>query len=87
MEIHYYIPKRIKVTKHFDEKYNYALLNENGKKIFIDAFEERLNSVFEHTVLKRKVTYKQAIKLDGYKLIKNLLENKKFIPFDMEDKK
>lgn len=79
--------KRIKVEKHFDEKYNYALLNENGKKIFIDAFEERLNSTFEHDGLKRKITYKQAIKLDGYKLVKNFLENKKFIPFNLDDKR
>ncbi len=79
--------KKLKVTKHFDEKYNYALLNESGKKIFIDAFEERLNSTFDHSVLKRKITYKQAIKLDGYKLIKNFLEGREFRPFDVEGKK
>lgn len=76
--------KKIKVEKHFDSKYNYALLNEEGKKIFINAFEERLNSTFEHATLKRKITYKQAIKLEGYKLIKNLLENKEFITFSID---
>lgn len=79
--------RRIKVEKHFDPKYNFALLNEEGKKIFIDGFEERLNSTFEHASLKRKITYKQAIKLDGYKLIKNLLEDKEFNTFNIDLKK
>ena len=56
----------------------YCILNETGKKIFIQAFEERINSVFEHKQLKRKTTYKNAIKLDGYKLIKFILEGKPF---------
>ena len=78
--------KKIKVEKHFEEKLNYSLLNEEGKKIFIEAFENRINQTFEHPKLKRKITYKQAIRLDGYKLIKYIIEDKEFIPFDLEKK-
>ena len=78
--------KKIKVEKHFEEKLNYSLLNEDGKKIFIEAFENRINQTFEHPKLKRKITFKQAIKLDGYKLIKFILEKKEFCPFDLEKK-
>lgn len=78
--------KKIKIEKHFESKYNYALLNDEGKKIFIDAFEERINQTFMHTKLKRQISYKHAIKLDGYKFIKYITENKEFIPFDMENK-
>ncbi len=78
--------KKIKVEKHFEEKLNYSLLNEEGKKIFIEAFENRINQTFEHAKLRRKITFKQAIKLDGYKLIKFILENKEFYPFDLEKK-
>ena len=78
--------RKINVEKHFEEKLNYSLLNENGKKIFIEAFEDRLNQTFEHSKLNRKITYKQAIKLDGYKLIKYIMEGKEFIPFDLEKK-
>ena len=78
--------KKLKVEKHFEEKLNYSLLNEEGKKIFIEAFENRINQTFEHEKLNRKITYKQAIKLDGYKLIKYILEGKEFIPFDFEKK-
>lgn len=78
--------KKIKVEKHFDEKLNYSLLNDEGKKIFIEAFEDRINQTFEHPTLKRKITYKQSIKLDGYKLIKYIIEQKKFEPFNIEKK-
>ncbi|AGL00113.1 type I-B CRISPR-associated endonuclease Cas1b [Desulfoscipio gibsoniae] len=79
--------RKITVEKHFDKKLNYALLNEIGRKTFIEAFEERLNQTFEHQTLKRRCSYKQAIRLDGYKLIKHILEGKNFVPFCMEDKK
>jgi CRISPR-associated protein Cas1 len=78
--------KRLQVAKHFDKKVNYCLLNEDGRKIFITAFEERLESVFMHSKLKRKVTYRTAIKLDCYKLIKFILEDKEFKPFSLKEK-
>ena len=77
--------RKLSVEKHFDKKLNYSLLNEEGRNIFIKAFEERLESVFEHPKLKRKVSYRTAIKLDCYKLIKYILEDKKFIPFSLKE--
>ncbi len=59
--------KKLVINKHFDRKVNYALLNEEGKKIFIKAFEDRINEKFKHPKLKRKTSYKNAIKLDAYK--------------------
>lgn len=77
--------RRLQVEKHFDKKVNYCLLNEEGRKIFIEAFEERIESVFVHSKLKRKVTYRTAIKLDCYKLIKYILEGKEFVPFSLKN--
>ena len=77
--------RRLQVEKHFERKVNYCLLNEEGRNIFIKAFEERLESVFQHPKLKRKVSYKTAIKLDCYKLIKFIMEDKEFIPFTLKD--
>lgn len=77
--------RRLQVEKHFDKKVNYCLLNEEGRKIFIEAFEARMESVFVHSKLKRKVTYRTAIKLDCYKLIKYILEGKEFTPFLLKD--
>ncbi|WP_419677603.1 type I-B CRISPR-associated endonuclease Cas1b [Aliarcobacter lanthieri] len=78
--------KKLQVEKHFDKSLNYALLNEDGKKVFIDAFETRLNETFMHPKLKRKTTYKNCLKLEGYKLIKHIVEKKEFIPFRLKDK-
>lgn len=77
--------KKIQVSKHFDKKVNYCLLNEEGRQIFIKAFEERLESVFNHEKLKRRVSYRTAIKLDCYKLIKYIMEDKTFTPFSLKE--
>lgn len=76
---------RLQVEKHFEKNVNYCILNEDGRKIFVKAFEERMENVFEHERLKRKVTYRTALKLDCYKLIKNILEEKEFIPFSLKE--
>lgn len=78
--------KQLQVSKHFDKNLNYALLNEAGKKIFINAFETRLNETFMHPKLKRKTSLKHCIKLDGYKLVKFILEGKDFKPFNLKEK-
>lgn len=77
--------KQIQVSKHFDKKMNYCLLNDEGRKIFIEAFEKRLETVFNHPKLKRKVSYNTAMKLDCYKLIKTIMENKEFKPFNIKE--
>lgn len=79
--------KRLQVEKHFERKVNYCVLNETGRNIFIEEFENRLESVFVHSKLNRKVSYRTAIKLDCYKLIKYLLEDKEFIPFSIKEKR
>lgn len=77
--------RRIQVEKHFVKDVNYCILNEEGRKIFIKAFEERMDSIFMHSKLKRKVSYRTALKLDCYKLIKNILEEKEFIPYSIKE--
>ena len=79
--------RKLQVTKHFDKSLNYALLNEDGKRIFVEAFETRINESFKHTKLKRLTTYKNAIKLDGYKLIKMLNSGEVFHPFNLKEKR
>lgn len=77
--------RKLTVARHFRKELNYCLLNDSGKQIFIKEFDERLHKVFQHQGLKRKVSYETAIKLDGYKLIKYLMEDKAFKPFSAKD--
>ena len=77
--------RKIQVSKHFDKSVNACLLNDEGRKIFIEAFEARMETVFEHPRLNRKVSYRTAIKLDCYKLIKAIMEDTEFVPFSMKE--
>ncbi len=69
--------------QHFDQKLNRCLLNEKGKKIFIKAFEDRLNETIKHRALNRSVSYKHLIKLECYKISKQLLNLEEYKPFKM----
>lgn len=75
--------KREIQEKHFDKKMNKCLLNESGKKIFVKAFEDRLNETIQHRSLKRQVSYKHLMKLECYKLSKHLLGMEEYKPFKM----
>lgn len=77
--------KKLVVNKHFEKKLNYCLLNDAGKKIFIQELEKRFEKVFEHKKLRRKTTYRTALKIEGYKLIKTIMEGKEFVPFSLKE--
>lgn len=77
--------RKINVDKHFEKNVNYCMLNEEGRKIYIQALEERLEAVKEHKKLKRRVSMKTCIKLDGYKLLKMIMEGKEFKPYSLKD--
>lgn len=61
--------------KHFDKHLNGCFLNENGKKIFMKAWEERLGETIMHRTLKKSVSYKSLVKLECYKLAKYILKD------------
>jgi len=69
--------------RHFDNKLNKCILNVFGKKIFVKAFEDRLNETIQHRSLKRNVSYRHLLKLECYKLTKHLLEMEEYKPFKM----
>lgn len=69
--------------KHFENKLNCCLLNPNGKKIFVKAFEDRLCETIKHRSLKRNVSYRHLIKLECYKICKHLLNIEEYKPFKM----
>lgn len=70
-------------AKHFDNKMNRCLLNPTGKKIFVKAFEDRLNETIKHRSLNKSVSYKHLMKLECYKLCKHLLGMEEYKPFKM----
>jgi CRISP-associated protein Cas1 len=75
--------KKIITDSSFDKKISRVLLNENGRKLFITHFEERLNETIKHRTLNREVSYKHLIKLECYKLAKHLLGMEEYKVFKM----
>ena len=75
--------KKMIQPQHFDRKLNSCLLNQSGKKIFVQAMEERYKETIRHKWLGRNVSYKQLIKRECYKLVKHLLGIEEYKPFKM----
>jgi len=65
----------------FDQSMNCTYLNELGRKKFLRAYEEKLSSTIKHRKLKRKVSYKQLILLECFKLTKHLIGDEIYKPF------
>lgn len=55
-----------------------VLLNENGRKKFIKAWTDKLNTTVKHRKLKRNVSYQYFIRLECYKLIKHCIDDEKY---------
>ncbi|WP_055106669.1 type I-B CRISPR-associated endonuclease Cas1b [Paenibacillus ihumii] len=67
--------------KHFENAEGFVYLNEDGRKIFLAAFDEKMKSTFKHRKLKRNVSYRYLIRLEAYKLIKHVIGDEKYKPF------
>ena len=68
-------------AEHFGEELGGVYLNAEGRRVFLQAWEERLQSTFEHRRLKRRVSYRTAVRLDLYKIEKHLIGEKPYEPF------
>ncbi|MCK9347177.1 MAG: type I-B CRISPR-associated endonuclease Cas1b [Bacteroidales bacterium] len=75
--------KKMIQTGDFEETMNRIVLRTNGKKTFVQAFEDRLTETINHRTLNRSVSYKHLIKLECYKLQKHILEIEEYKPFKM----
>lgn len=58
--------------EHFDTSLGGCYLNETGKKLFLGALQERMDSTIKHRKLGRHVSYRHLIRLECYKLIRHL---------------
>ena len=77
------INNQIIKESHFDKKLNFCYLNEDGRRLFLQQFDEKLKTTINHKDLKRKVSYQYLIRLECYKLIKHLLEDKEYKGFQI----
>lgn len=75
------INKRSLTKKHFDYlEGKVCYLNEEGKKRFIAAWEDRLRMTVKHRTLKRNTSYRYMIRLECYKLVKHVIDDETYKP-------
>ncbi|MBE8538696.1 type I-B CRISPR-associated endonuclease Cas1b [Geoglobus acetivorans] len=77
------VNRKVVTEGDFDDRFNGVLLNENGRKKFVKAFNERLEKTVKHRKLKRSVSYQRLMRLECYKLVKHVLNAEKYRPFVM----
>lgn len=78
--IFYLVNKGIMKPEDFNKDLDGVLLSESGKRKFLKAYNEKLESTIKHRQLKRNVSYQRLIRLECYKLAKHLLGVEKFKP-------
>jgi CRISPR-associated protein Cas1 len=69
-------------ASHFEKRSNGILLNDKGRRVFVEEWENRLRTTIKHRELGREVSYRRLIRMELYKLEKHLLGEKKYIPFN-----
>lgn len=79
--IFYLVNKNIITEKDFDQDLNCCLLNEKGRSKFVQEYNKRLEKTIKHRELNKKVSYRRLIRLEAYKLVKQILGTKKYNPF------
>lgn len=67
--------------KHFTKGLNLCHLNEEGRKIYLKEYDEKLKTTIKHRNLNRSVSYRHLIRLECYKLIKHIIGEKEYKPF------
>ncbi|GAJ25650.1 CRISPR-associated protein Cas1 [Liquorilactobacillus sucicola DSM 21376 = JCM 15457] len=67
----------------FETGSNYCYMKSSAMKKVTQAFDEYLQKTVTHRSLGRKVSYRRMIRLECYKLIKDLMDEKEYVPFQL----
>jgi len=67
--------------EHFEEEMNGCLLTPKGRYIVVRAFEKTMQTTIRHRSLNRSVSYRRLIRLEAYKLVKELLGEQDYEAF------
>jgi CRISPR-associated protein Cas1 len=73
--------KKMIGTEDFENEGGICLLKERGRRLYVQEFEEKLQSTFYHRRLRRNVSYQTLIRLELYKIEKHLIGEQPYEPF------
>ena len=67
--------------KSFTKEMNYLHLTKEASMLIASELDEKLQTTIKHKELNKNVSYQYLIRLECYKLIKHLLDEKEYEPF------
>jgi len=67
--------------RHFVTGAEGVFLDDEGRKLVVEAWEQTLQETYRHPALNRSVSYRTTLRLELYKLEKHLLEEQCYVPF------
>ena len=73
--------KKMITEKDFAKDSNYFYMKEKAQKLILKTFNERLETTIKHRDLGRSVSYRHLMRLEAYKIVKHLMEDKKYEGF------
>lgn len=76
--------KKIIGEKDFEKNLHGIVLNDKGRKKFLQHLEEKLTQTIKISSLKKHVSYRRLMRLELYKLEKYMMEEETYKPFVME---
>ncbi len=78
------VNKQILQARHFEQQLGVWQLSGPGRKLFLQQFEQRLNTVIQHPIFDYKATYRRCLELQARLLAKFLLgEIPSYRPFQI----
>ncbi|MBE3575407.1 MAG: type I-B CRISPR-associated endonuclease Cas1 [Firmicutes bacterium] len=79
--IFYLLGHRVIQADSFDSAREGIMLQDAARKRFVEAFDKRLAETIHHRELGRKVSYRELIRMELYKIQKHLMGDKPYQPF------
>ncbi|NCN65627.1 MAG: type I-B CRISPR-associated endonuclease Cas1 [Candidatus Altiarchaeum hamiconexum] len=77
------VNKQMLTEKHFESELKGVYLNDEGRRVYLKEYDERLNTTIKHPTLERKVSYRRLIRLECYKIVRHIIEDGEYKCFKM----
>lgn len=75
------LTRKMITKKDFERETGGIILKERAKKAFVEEFDNKLKTTIKHWRLPHEVSYRRLVRLELYKLEKDLMGEKSFEPF------
>ena len=74
--------KNVLKSGDFLKELNGVYLNEKGKKIFVQEYQDKLETTITHKRLGREVSYRTLLRLELYKIEKHIMNDNEYQPYE-----